>query len=108
MALDASTDVAALMAYLAGPDAGVEWAREGGFLSPKSSFPVDEYRDDTTRELASRLTSAETVVIDASDQMPVEIGTDLFWSGITQWVGGGLSYDELAAILDDAFLETNE
>lgn len=100
-----SDQVAALMTYLAGPDSGVQWAREGGFLSPKSSFPADEYRDVTIRELADRLTSARTVVYDASDQMPVEIGTDLLWTEITKWVAGGLGYDDFATTIDEAFAE---
>jgi alpha-glucoside transport system substrate-binding protein len=97
-----SPEIDAFMTFLAGPDTGAPWASAGGFLSPKSTFDPTNYRTDDERRLAQLLTDADDVVFDASDEMPAEIGSDLLWSGITLWVNGQITYDELAADLDEA------
>jgi alpha-glucoside transport system substrate-binding protein len=95
-------DVDALMAYLAGPDAGASWARRGGFLSPKSSLGRDVYPPGFNAQLAAALGDVPAVVFDASDQMPPDIGSGLLWSGITRWVSGVDDYARFARRLDRA------
>lgn len=95
-------EVTELMTYLAGDEAGRSWAREGGFLSPKSSIGASDYGDALHRELHDLVDSSPTLVFDASDQMAPAVGSDLLWTAITQWVGEALDYDDLAADLDAA------
>lgn len=95
--------VDALLAFLAGDEAGDSWARSGGLISPRSSFDPANYPDDTARAFAELVVSADTLAFDASDQMPSDVGTTAFWSGITQWVAGQITFDQLAAALDDRF-----
>jgi alpha-glucoside transport system substrate-binding protein len=97
-----SSEADALMEYLAGPDAGVTWAREGGFLSPKSTIPLDAYPPGYLRELSETARRATVLAFDGSDQMPPDIGSGLFWQEITRWVAGVEAYTELAAHLDTA------
>jgi alpha-glucoside transport system substrate-binding protein len=94
--------VDALMAYLAGPEAGASWARRGGYLSPKSTIPDDVYPTDYLGELAAVLRSASTLAFDASDQMPPDIGSGLLWREITRWVAGTERYEAFAARIDAA------
>ncbi len=94
--------VDALMAYLAGPTAGASWARQGGFLSPKSSIPASSYPEDYLRALVAALGRAPALAFDASDQMPPDIGSGLLWRRITQWVSGVLDYATFAALIDAA------
>ena len=102
VSFDDRPDVEKVMAFLASPDAARTWARAGGFLSPSDGIAPDGY-DPTTRELVAESTQdGTTLVVDGSDAMPPIIGTDLFWSQISKWVVGSITYDELAATLDAA------
>jgi alpha-glucoside transport system substrate-binding protein len=96
------SDVDQLMAYLAGPTAGITWARKGGFLSPKSSIPDSVYPEAHLIRLAGILSHAPTIVFDASDQMPPDIGSGLLWSSITEWVAGAIDYPTFAERIDAA------
>lgn len=95
-------DVDALLAYLAGPDAGITWARRGGFVSPKSSIPEDAYPVGFHQGLVDALGSASAILFDASDRMPPDVGSGLVWSGITRWVAGVDDYATFARQTDDA------
>jgi len=95
-------EIDALMAYLAGPEAGVSWVREGGFISPKSTIPEAAYPDEYLWQLTEALEDAGAVAFDASDQMLPEIGSGLLWEEITKWVAGVETYGDLATTLDVA------
>jgi alpha-glucoside transport system substrate-binding protein len=101
-------DVDAFVAFLAGEQAGEPWARQGGFLSPKSSFDPDVYPTSAQRRIAELLTTASTLAFDASDQMPASIGSALLWQDITLWVAGVADYEAMALDLDDAFAALDE
>ena len=101
-------DVDAFVAFLAGEQAGEPWARQGGFLSPKSSFDPDVYPTSAQRRIAALLTTASTLAFDASDQMPASIGSALLWQDITLWVAGVADYEAMALDLDDAFAALDE
>ena len=96
------SDIDALMAYLASPEAAMIWARRGGFLSLNDRVPDDAYRDDFLRQLTAAIDEAPAVAFDASDQMSPEVGADLLWDGITAWVAGTDGYATFAAAIDQA------
>lgn len=98
--------VDALIEFLAGDEAGDTWARRGGLISPRSTFDPANYPDDTARALADLVVSADTLVFDASDLMPSDVGTTAYWSGITQWVAGQITFAQLATALDARFEES--
>ncbi|MEM9517420.1 MAG: hypothetical protein AAGA42_21410, partial [Actinomycetota bacterium] len=95
-------DIDGLMAYLAGPDAGASWAAAGGFISPKSTITADDYSDATDAELIVLIQQEPPLVFDASDQMPVDVGSDLLWAQITDWVADAITYEQFATTIDDA------
>jgi alpha-glucoside transport system substrate-binding protein len=97
-----SPEVDVLMSYLADPEAGEIWAREGGFISANSTVPDDVYPDDYLQTLAQALEGASALVFDASDQMPADIGAGLLWDDITAWITGSLDYATMANRLDEA------
>ena len=55
--------------------------------------------------MAAILDGAPPLVFDASDQMPVEVGSDLLWFEITRWVSGTTTYDEFAETIDAALVD---
>lgn len=80
-------EVRAVMAALASPEFGVEWARMGGHISPNREFDLDNYTKPTERRLAEltlEALEADGFRFDGSDLMPPEIGTDAFWAGMTR------------------------
>lgn len=95
-------EVDAVMAHLATPEAGRPWAEGGSYVSPRSSVDPASYNQPADQATTSLLLGADTLVFDASDAMPPEIGTTLFWTQITSWVSGRITYDQLAQTLDDA------
>jgi alpha-glucoside transport system substrate-binding protein len=95
-------DVDALMAYLAGQDAGESWVRHGGFLSPKSTIPEDAYPGDFLPRLVEAVGTAPALRFDASDQLPPDVGSGLLWQRITEWVQGVLDYPTFADEIDAA------
>jgi alpha-glucoside transport system substrate-binding protein len=101
--LDDAPEVDALLTYLAGPDGASVWARLGGLITPVTSFDLDDYPDDASRALGELYTSAEAVEFDASDGMPSAVGSQAFWSLISQWVADVVSFDTLAIELDEAY-----
>jgi alpha-glucoside transport system substrate-binding protein len=66
---------AALLRYLATPEAAVPWAAAGGFVSPNLDLDLSVYPDDITRGIARRLLEAgEDFRFDLSDLAPAEFG----------------------------------
>ena len=95
-------EVAAVMSRLATPAATRPWVEGGSFVSARTSVDPATYYGPVDRVMAEVLVSAETVVFDGSDGMPPNIGTQLFWSEITGWTAGRISYEDLAQTLDGA------
>ncbi len=95
-------EVAAVLARLATPEAGQAWAQGGSYVSPRNDIDPTSYYQPADQAVAEVLLGADTLVFDGSDAMPPEIGTALFWSQITAWISGQISYEELARTLDEA------
>ena len=90
------------MAFLASADGGRAWADDGGFISRRTDVDLDEYYDDADAGVASLLQAQTTARFDASDMLPADIGSDLLWRQVTDWLNGSLILDDLLASLDEA------
>jgi ABC-type glycerol-3-phosphate transport system substrate-binding protein len=64
----------ALMGYFASPESATIWVKAGGFTSPNKSVDLAAYPDDTSRQIAQALTSAQTFRFDMSDLAPGAFG----------------------------------
>lgn len=65
---------AALMTYLASPEAATIWVKLGGFTSPNKSVDMSAYPDATSKQIAQALVDAKTFRFDMSDQAPSAFG----------------------------------
>ena len=73
--LRSSEAAAALLAFLATPEAAAVWASAGGFLSPNLDLDLGAYPDDVTRGVARRLLEAgDDFRFDLSDLQPSAFG----------------------------------
>jgi alpha-glucoside transport system substrate-binding protein len=70
-----SPAAAALMRFLASPQAGGIWAAEGGFVSPNLNVDPAVYPDDITRSIALNVVDAgDSLRFDLSDLQPAQFG----------------------------------
>jgi len=65
---------AALMTYLASPEAATIWVKLGGFTSPNKAVSTSDYPDATSKQIAEALVNAKTFRFDMSDQAPSAFG----------------------------------
>ena len=77
-----------VMEYLISDKFGTPRYEAGGVLSPHTTFDVDKYPDETTKEIARQVNEADVYRFDGSDLMPAEVGTGAFWTGMVDWVSG--------------------
>src|SRR5262249_24601807 len=82
-----SKGAAALMAYLASPEAAKIMATRGGYLSANRNLDPSAYPDDTTRRLATAVVNTDVLRFDLSDLTPPTFG-------------GGTSADEWRLLQD--------
>jgi alpha-glucoside transport system substrate-binding protein len=90
------------MAFIASADGGRAWADDGGFLSRRIDVDLDDYYNDVDAGVAAILRSDTTTRFDASDVLPADVGSDLLWRQVTDWLNGSLKLDDLLASLDEA------
>lgn len=65
---------AALMKYLATPEAATIWVKAGGFTSPNKNVDTSNYPDEISKQIAEALTAATTFRFDMSDLAPSAFG----------------------------------
>jgi alpha-glucoside transport system substrate-binding protein len=123
-ALNDRPEVREFMRFAASPEWGSHhWAAstEAGFFSPNQRFDVSNYGDashdpgvdDVIKSIAAATLSAlrsDAFRMDASDQMPAEIGAltleggpGAFWQGMVDWVDGTRTIEEVFAGIDSAW-----
>ena len=95
-------EVRAVMEFIASPDYGhASVEADIGFIPANTRFDLDAIPNATERRIAE-LTHAALVAdgfrFDASDMMPVEVGTGTFWAGMVDWfVDGPEALDDIMA-----------
>ena len=120
-ALNDRPEVREFMSFAASPEWGSHyWAagENAGFFSPNQRFDPSNYRDashdsgadDVITSIADATLSAlraDAFRMDASDQMPAEIGAltleggpGAFWQGMIDWVDGTRTIEEVFADID--------
>jgi alpha-glucoside transport system substrate-binding protein len=95
----------ALIEFLATPEAGEIWAREGGFISPSLNVDPSVYPDDITRRAAEALVEAgENARYDLSDLQPAEFGATTgegIWGLLQEFVRNPDDVDGITQQLED-------
>jgi alpha-glucoside transport system substrate-binding protein len=97
VAFEDNDNVAELMEYLAGEEAGTEWVSTGAIVSPNKAVPLDAYPNDLVRKEAEQVQNAEVFAFDGSDLLPGALGTE--WPNVLQ--GIMRSPDSMNSALED-------
>ena len=88
-----------VMAYLASADGAADWAAEGGYLSSRVDVERDSYFDDDTTAILELVAETEVARFDASDQLPIDFGFDVYLPLITRWVAGSIDTPALVELM---------
>jgi alpha-glucoside transport system substrate-binding protein len=103
MALTDEPGTRALMRFLASSEAASIWAAQGGFISPNREVELGDYPDDTMRQIADELVSAESLRFDMSDLMQGALGGtpgDRFWRAMQDYLADPTQVDRILATLE--------
>ena len=86
-----------LMKYLVTAEAQDIWVQRGGALSPNKN--ATSYPDDISALMGGMLTGADSLVFDASDQMPTAMNA-AFWQHMVSLTAGHETVEQALSILD--------
>lgn len=89
-------------------DAAFEaWHEVGGSLVARASLEEEIGDDLLDRRLAGLIDEAETILYDASDLMPLEVGSEAFFRGMGDLVAG-ISPEQVARDLQETAADASE
>jgi len=92
----------AFMEYLATPEAGIPWAKRGGFTSPNKNFDASNYPDEITKKTATDFAGAKAFVFDMSDLQPGSFGSDAEFTILQDFLKNPTKVQGTAAKLEAA------
>lgn len=95
--------VAEFLEFLTTWEGCIPWARVGGALFPHKDQNFDDYGNGIERELAKILVNASVFRFDGSDQMPAEVGSGTFWTGMVNWVSGAENTKQALKGIDESW-----
>jgi alpha-glucoside transport system substrate-binding protein len=102
-------EIREVVRFLLSPAYGAEWAGRGhGFISSNGRFDLANYApfERHLSQLVERALAENTFRFDASDLMPPEIGQDLFWDAMMEYLEAGPhSVDRILADLEASWPE---
>ena len=93
-------EVRALMEYFTVPQSASGWLETGGALAAHLTATPDMYGVDLERGIAELVAQATSFRFDGSDLMPGEVGGGSFWKGMTDYVSGAATLDEVLPEID--------
>lgn len=81
------------------------FVRNGGFVSPNATLPLEWY-PPVERRVADLIASAPVLRFDATDSMPPRIGTDVAWKELVRWAEGeGVDTAEVLADIETSWAD---
>lgn len=101
-------DAIAVMEFLSSDQFGGPWAEAGGWLSPHTTFDINQYPDELTRQTAEIVAGADVFRFDGSDLMPGAVGAGTFWTGMVEWLSGEKTTEQVTSEIEESWLEVEE
>lgn len=92
-------EVRKFIEFLGTPNSAKPWAEQGGSLFPHVNQDLSWYPTELERTMAEAITKATAARFDGSDMMASELNL-AFWKGVTDWVSGARTLDEVLADID--------
>jgi alpha-glucoside transport system substrate-binding protein len=92
-----------ILKYMTSQGFGAEAAKGGTFLSPRKDFPMNNYPNTITQEIAKIAYTSTVIAFDGSDQMPGAVGSGTFWREMTSWISGQTSQANALKAIDTSW-----
>jgi ABC-type glycerol-3-phosphate transport system substrate-binding protein len=95
----------AFVKFMASPEAGTVWVKNGGVSSPNKNVAASAYPDAITRATATKLAQASTFRFDMSDLAPASFGGTAGqgeWKILQDFMGNPSNVDGTATALEAA------
>ncbi|MBF0696932.1 ABC transporter substrate-binding protein [Actinomyces bowdenii] len=94
----------AVMTYLTSSQWAQERAALGGIATAHRGVDSSQIPSDVARRSTALLQSRETAVrMDASDRMPVAVGTEALWASLDAWTTGSLTSEQALGRAEEAW-----
>lgn len=94
-------EVRKFIEFLGTVDSVKPWAMQGGSLFPHKGQDLSWYPTMLERTMVEAIVSAEAARFDGSDNMVSELNL-AFWKGITDWISGAKTLDQVLQEIDAA------
>ena len=96
-------DTKKAMEFLSSPQFKFSNIATATWLSAFKGFDLNNYPNETTKEVAKLAYGSTAAAFDGSDTMPGAVGAGSFWKGMTAWISGQQSLDETLKNIDESW-----
>jgi alpha-glucoside transport system substrate-binding protein len=93
----------ALMRYMTEADPVSTIIDATGNLTPNTEVTSSGYSESWKADLAAEMIAAAAVRFDGSDSMPFAVGSEAFFTEVTEWVAGNQDLSTTLADIDAAW-----
>jgi alpha-glucoside transport system substrate-binding protein len=102
-AFSSDDDTKKALEFMSSPDFKFANIATATWISPFKAFDLNNYPNQTTKEVAKLAYGSTESAFDGSDAMPGAVGAGSFWKDMTAWIGGQKSLDEALKDIDDSW-----
>ena len=96
-------DTKKAMEFLSSPEFKFSNIATATWLSAFKGFDLNNYPNETTKQVAKLAYASTEAAFDGSDTMPGAVGAGSFWKGMTAWISGQKSLDDALKDIEDSW-----
>jgi alpha-glucoside transport system substrate-binding protein len=96
-------DTKKAMEFLSSPEFKFSNIATATWLSAFKGFDLNNYPNETTKQVAKLAYASTESAFDGSDTMPGAVGAGSFWKGMTAWISGQKSLDDALKDIEDSW-----
>jgi len=102
-AFSSDDDTKKALEYMSSPQFKFTNIAVSTWLSAFKGFDLNNYPNQTSKEVAKLAYGSTVSRFDGSDTMPGAVGAGSFWKDMTAWIGGQKDLDEALKDIDDSW-----
>jgi len=95
-------DTKKAMEFLSSPEFKFSNIATATWLSAFKGFDLNNYPNETTKQVAKLAYASTESAFDGSDTMPGAVGAGSFWKGMTAWISGQKSLEDALKDIDES------
>jgi len=96
-------DTKKAMEFLSSPEFKFSNIATATWLSAFKGFDLNNYPNETTKQVAKLAYASTESAFDGSDTMPGAVGAGSFWKGMTAWISGQKSLEDALKDIDESW-----